>query len=237
MNKILSYLCLLFFTFGISANSKGNIVDRKKNFDSKTKFLFSMQEIITSEKLNKDLQGLKEMVNEVDTTYRSGEKEKIKKTLSLGEMKLATSMKDYTTFISAETKELMEAYSSQVTNAEEKEADKKSKPTVASTTTREKSSEYYTIAKADYANATKFERDGNLQYAIQLFKRALNYTVLAFDNAKYPLPAKYANLSKTFSPANETADAPHPAGTHTSPAKETKDTKETKPAGPIKSIK
>ena len=127
MNKILSYICLLIFTFSISANSKGNIVDRKKNFDSKAKFLFSMQEIITSEKLNKDLQGLKDMANEVDTTYRSGEKEKIKKTLSVGEMKLATSMKDYTTFISAETKELMEAYSSQVTNAEEKESDKKSK--------------------------------------------------------------------------------------------------------------
>ncbi len=236
MNKTLSYLCLLFFTFSISANSKANIVDRKKSFDSKAKFLISMQEIITSEKLTKDLQGLKDMMSEVDTTYRSGEKEKIKKTLSIGEAKLAAFQKDYTTFISTETKELMEAYSSQVTNAEEKEADKKSKPTIALTTTKEKSSEYYTIAKADFANATKFERDGNLQYAIQLFKRALNYTVLAFDNAKYQLPPKFANLSKTFGPAKE-SDTPLPAGTHTPAAKETKDTKESKTANPIKSIK
>lgn len=236
MNKTLSYLCLLFFTVNISANSKANIVDRKKNFDSKAKFLISMQEIITSEKLNKDLQGLKDMMSEVDTTYRSGEKEKIKKTLSIGEAKLAAFQKDYTTFIGTETKELMEIYSSQVTNAEEKEADKKSKPTIALTTTKEKSSEYYTIAKADYANATKFERDGNLQYAIQLFKRALNYTVLAFDNAKYQLPPKFANLSKTFGNAKE-SDAPPPGGTHTPAAKETKDTKESKTANPIKSIK
>ncbi len=236
MNKTLSYLCLLFFTFSISANSKANIVDRKKNFDSKAKFLISMQEIITSEKLSKDLQGLKDMMSEVDTTYRSGEKEKIKKTLSIGEAKLAAFQKDYTTFIGTETKELMEIYSSQVTNAEEKEADKKSKPTIANTTTKEKSSEYYTIAKADYANATKFERDGNLQYAIQLFKRALNYTVLAFDNAKYQLPPKFANLSKTFGNAKE-SDAPPPGGTHTPAAKETKDTKESKTANPIKSIK
>ena len=238
MKKISIYLFLSLFTISLSANSKGNIVDRKKNFDSKAKFLISMQEIITSEKLNKDLQGLKDMMSEVDTTYRSGEKDKIKKTLSIGEAKLAAFQKDYTTFISTETKELMEAYSSQVTTAEEKETDKKTKPTVAQTTAKEKSSEYYTIAKADYANATKFERDGNLQYAIQLFKRALNYTVLAFENAKYPLPAKFANLSKTFAPANESeTPAPHPAGTHTTPAKETKDTKESKTANPIKSIK
>ena len=79
MKKISIYLFLSLFTISLSANSKGNIVDRKKNFDSKAKFLISMQEIITSEKLNKDLQGLKDMMSEVDTTYRSGEKDKIKK--------------------------------------------------------------------------------------------------------------------------------------------------------------
>ena len=150
MNRNFLCLCLVFFTLSVSANSKANIVDRKKNFDSKAKFLLSMQEIITSEKLNKDLQGLKDMMSEVDTTYRSGEKEKIKKTLSIGEAKLAAFQKDYTTFISTETKELMEVYSSQVTAAEEKEADKKMKPTFAHTTAKEKSSEYYNGNRDSY---------------------------------------------------------------------------------------
>lgn len=224
MIKKLTILSLVLIAISLFANSKGNIVDRKKNFDSRAKFLISMQEIITSEKLSKDLQGLKDMVSEVDIVYRSGEKDKIKKTLSVGESKLAAFQKDYSTFISLETKELMEAYSSQVTAAEEKEAENKSKPTVTHTAAKEKSSEYYTIAKADYANATKFERDGNLQYGIQLFKRALQYTVLAFENAKYPLPTKFMNLSKNTSPAEEPEVTPI-GGTHTTPAKESKETK------------
>jgi len=208
-------------SFSLSANPKADLGERKKAFDSKAKTLLSMQEIIISEKLIKDFQGLKDMMNDVDTTYRSGDKDKIKKTLTLAESKLANVQKDYAVFISAETKELMESYSSQVTAAEEKEGGKKTKPTISQTATKEKTSEYYSIAKADYANATKFERDGNLQYAIQLFKRALNYTVLAFDHAKYSLPAKYANLSKSFSTSPETEAKEVPGGTHT-PAKESK---------------
>ena len=223
----------ILFTLGLFANPKANLVDRKKNFDSKAKFLLSMQEIITSEKLTKDTQSLKDMISEVDTTYRSGEKDKIKKTLSLGEAKLAAFQKDYSTFISAETKELMENYSSQVTAAEEKESDKKSKPTINHTTTKEKSSEYYTIAKADYSNAIKFERDGNLQYAIQLYKRAMNYTVLAFEKSKYQLPTKFANLSKALSPEPE-PEVPPVGGTHTTPTNDAKETKETKPVNTSK---
>lgn len=212
--------CILI-TISLTANPKGDLGERKKTFDTRSKSLLSMQEIIISEKLIKDFQGLKDMMSEVDSTYRSGDKDKIKKTLSLGESKLANVQKDYSTFISGETKELMEAYSSQVTAAEEKEGGKKVKPTITQTATKEKTSEYYSIAKADYANATKFERDGNLQYAIQLYKRALNYTVLAFDHAKYQLPAKYANLSKAFSTNSEPEVKEIPGGTHT-PAKESK---------------
>jgi hypothetical protein len=225
MKKKITVLYILFFTFSLFANTKNNIVDRKKNFDTKAKFVIGMQQIITSEKLAKDFKGLKDIVSEVDTVYRSGEKEKIKKTLSIGEAKLAAFQKEYSTFISTETKELMEAYSSQVTSASEKEADKKAKPTLTQTATKEKSSEYFTIAKADFANATKFERDGNLHYAIQLFKRALHYTVLAFENAKYPLPAKFSNLSKSLTPVPESEVSPF--GTHT---KESKDVKDSKPA-------
>ncbi|MBK8396473.1 MAG: hypothetical protein IPL26_14720 [Leptospiraceae bacterium] len=227
---LLMFIIVMITNISLSANPKANLVDRKKNFDSKAKSLLSMQEILTSEKLSKDKETLKDMISEVDSTYRSGEKDKIKKTLSLGELKLAAFQKDYTTFIGTETKELMENYSSQLTAAEEKESDKKSKPTLTHTATKEKSSEYYTIAKSDYSNAVKFERDGNLQYSIQLYKRALNYTVLAFEKSKLQLPAKFANLSKSLGTEVESEVSPV-EGTHKSQAKETKESK------PIKSIK
>lgn len=225
-----SHLAFTIFCFSISifADPKASIVERKKAFDSRSKFLVGMQEIITSEKLVKEFQGLKEAMNEVDTTYRTGEKDKIKKTLTSSEVKLATFQKEYATFISKETKELMESYSSQVTSAEEKNAEKSTKPTLTETAIKEKSSSYYTIAKADYANAVKFERDGNLQYAIQLYKRALMYTVFAFDNAKYPLPAKFASLSKKVSTEPD-SNVSTIGGTHTAPAKEGKEAREIKP--------
>lgn len=228
MKKSLFCLLTLFCVSGLLANSKGNIAERKKNFDSRAKFLVSMQEIIISEKLLKQFQELKDTVSEVDIVYRSGEKDRIKKTLTIGETKLAAFQKEYAMFISLETKELMEAYSSQVTAAEEKESSSKSKPTITHTAVKEKSSEYYTIAKADYANAAKFERDGNLQYSIQLYKRALSYTVLAFEKSNYQLPEKFANLSKKVTPEEDSEVSPI-GGTHTNPSKDSKETKPTNP--------
>ena len=74
------------------------------------------------------------MMSEVDTTYRSGEKDKIKKTLSIGEAKLAAFQKITPLLSAQKRKELMEAYSSASHNSRRKKKQIKTKPTVAQTT-------------------------------------------------------------------------------------------------------
>lgn len=189
------FLSLIIVTLTIQGTSRQELPDRKKSFDNRAKLVLGLQNALPSDKLAEDAGKLKNIVSDLEAGYKTGDKEKAQKALSLGEPTLTLFQKDYITFFTSELKGLMEIYSAKSTEMEKKE-DKKVRPNFKDVAVKEKTSQYFSQAKTEFANGAKYERDRNLQYSLILYKRSMHYTILAFQKSKFDLPEKFSGIEK-----------------------------------------
>ena len=166
-------LCLI--TISIFSGSKASFADRKKSLDQK----ISQLESINDTSISTNLDDLKKKKIEIESLVRSSEKEKLNTSLIEAEKNITSTQITLITNLKSKSKELMDSYSMEYSKLTEKDKMDKKILTVDEKTKREKSSTYINLARADYQNTLKFERDKNYFYSIQLFKKSIDYTNLA----------------------------------------------------------
>lgn len=168
-------LFLFLITISIFSGSKASFADRKKSLDQK----ISQLESINDSSISANLEELKKKKIEIESLFRSSEKEKLNTSLVEVEKNLISTQIFLITNLKSKSKELMDSYSMEYSKLTEKDKMEKKVLTVDEKTKREKSSAYINLARADFQNALKFERDKNYFYSIQLFKKSIDYTNLA----------------------------------------------------------
>ncbi len=167
---------LFLIIINIFAGSKASFADRKRNLDQK----ISQLESINDPSILSNLEELKKKKLEIETAYRSSDKEKLNVALIEAEKNTTLTQISLIGNLKSKSKELMDSYSIEISKLSEKEKMEKKILQVSEKTKREKSFAYTNLAKADYQNALKFERDKNYLYSISLFKKSIEYTNLAF---------------------------------------------------------
>lgn len=202
-------LFVLCVSISIFANSKISLADRKKNYDARSNQILNLSDLAFNESMSGEIEKLKSTQIEIDSVYRSGDREKINSNLANAESNLNKIQKEFLSKVKNHSKELMEDYSFQLSSALEKEKMEKKKLTVDENTKREKSSAYMNIAKSDAANGIKFERDKNYFYSLQLFKRSIDYTKLAYKTNELKISDKF--LEKNSSKETKEDEIKHSA--------------------------
>jgi hypothetical protein len=192
---MLKYIILLY-SISLFSNSKGSLEDRKKNFDSRANQIINISNQYPSEKLGTEIKALKDSQISIDAKMRTGDRENFKQELSNSEAKLKKLQREFSAHLKEISKELLDEYSLQSSSTKEKEKSENKKLTVDEVSLKEKSSQYFSISNTDFANGIKFERDSNLSYAIQLFKRSIDFSILAFKTNKMSLPSKFDSNKK-----------------------------------------
>jgi hypothetical protein len=190
-------LLILLSYISLFANSKISLADRKKNYDARSNQILNLSDLAFNESMSGEIEKLKSTQIEIDSVYRSGDREKINSNLANAESNLSKIQKEFLSKVKTHSKELMEDYSFQLSSALEKEKMEKKKLTVDENTKREKSSAYMNIAKSDSANGIKFERDKNYFYSLQLFKRSIDYTKLAYKTNELKISDKFLEKSSS----------------------------------------
>lgn len=79
------FLSLIIVTLTIQGTSRQELPDRKKSFDNRAKLVLGLQNALPSDKLAEDAGKLKNIVSDLEAGYKTGDKEKAQKALSLGE--------------------------------------------------------------------------------------------------------------------------------------------------------
>ena len=193
---MLKYIILLF-SISLYSNSKGSLEDRKKNFDTRANQIINISIQYPSEKLATEIKALKDSQISIDAKMRTGDKDNFKQELSNSEAKLKKLQREFSAHLKETSKELLDEYSLQSSSNKEKEKSENKKLTVDEVSLKEKSTHYFNISNTDFANGIKFERDSNLSYAIQLFKRSIDFSILAFKTNKMNLPSRFDTSKKT----------------------------------------
>lgn len=183
--KHIGKILVLFLipTFCIWAYSQR---ERKREFDSDSKVLQELYKALPAEMLEEEMENLEALQSELDMVFRAGTSKQKEELLDKGESFVAKLQKNWIARIHEISEELVTEFGSRVELRQRMEKPKKINPD-----SKEKSIVYSRMAREELNTGEKFQRDGNLGYAIVVYKRSIVYSLHALKEIGEPLPKRY----------------------------------------------
>lgn len=179
---------------GIFSETNPSLKERKKSFEQKVKLISEIQELFSEKDLTLKKILLEKSADELAEIFKRGNERERKNAILKSEMILSDTQRTFSEYLSKISQELIHKISMEKTSANiHKEEVKETRESLER---KEKAARYFAMAKEEFNSAEKFSRDGNLSYALHIYKRSIRYSLSSIKTMG-------ASVEKKFEPASE----------------------------------
>ncbi|MBE7412339.1 MAG: hypothetical protein L6Q54_11400 [Leptospiraceae bacterium] len=191
---ILSILIFsLFSGERLFSETNPSLKERKKSFEKKVKLIEEIQSIFPEENLTQKKDKLEKSANELSEIYKRGNERERREAITKAEITLLETQRVFVEYLSNTSKELIHKISMTKSYADAHREEVKE--TRNSLEKKEKAAKYFTMAKEEYNTAEKFFRDGNLSYALHIYKRSIRYSLSSIKTIGASTEKKFEHAS------------------------------------------
>lgn len=192
ISKIFLFVVFVFvilFSNHLQADKNPSLKERKKIFEQKLKLLSEISSVFPEAEFVQKIDVLEKSSDELNEIFKRGNENEKRNTILKSELTLSEIQKVYVKTLSEISQELIRKI------AMSKSAEKFHKEDVKMTRDllekKEKSGRYFSMAKEEFNSAEKFSRDGNLSYALHIYKRSIKYSLSAIKVLSSDVEKKY----------------------------------------------
>ncbi|MEM7180855.1 MAG: hypothetical protein AAF518_08075 [Spirochaetota bacterium] len=161
---------------------------------------------LPSSETDADYKKLEDTLKKLDDSFQTGEREKRGPLLTESRLTLKKIEKGYSQFLDNEAKELISLY---VVNAREKLSIPNSNKKKLTPETKEKiekanrAEDFFRMAKRERSAGHRYTTNRNYFFSIHQFKRSIEYSIKAMQEAGVDVPEKYSKAAKEWSGKGE----------------------------------
>lgn len=185
------YLVCIFVFQGLLYAGSVSFREKKKSIERKIKILEESKKAIPFRKQDENWSKLQNLKERFQNFARSGSPQEREESLLLLERAVPQITSDFAAEGKLSAKNLIvrysEAYLQKKNHSDE---------TPISAKDEEKSSNYFRMAKEEFNQAEKFDRDRNDFYALVLYGRSIQYSLKALDSLDLDPPKGYEGILK-----------------------------------------